>query len=83
VWCGLVVTFVWCNVLGVQAGHKEEENHFEEELEINDYPQQARWKVTHRDTMREVSDMTACAIICRGRHYPTGKEPASGEERKL
>ena len=31
------------------TGVAPEPDHFEEELEINDYPQHARWKATHKD----------------------------------
>lgn len=31
------------------TGVPPEPDHFEEELEINDYPQHARWKATHKD----------------------------------
>lgn len=34
---------------GGPSGVPEEPDHFQEELEINDYPQHARWKATHRD----------------------------------
>jgi hypothetical protein len=34
---------------GANTGVPAEPDHFQEELEINDYPQHARWKATHRD----------------------------------
>ena len=34
---------------GGNTGVPEEPDHFQEEIEINDYPQHARWKATHRD----------------------------------
>ncbi|CAM9567481.1 unnamed protein product, partial [Phaeothamnion confervicola] len=55
---------------------------FEDELEINDYPQQARWKVTQRSTMAQIGETTGAAIITRGVYCPPGKQPPPGE-RKL
>jgi len=56
--------------------------HFAEELEINDYPQQARWKVTHKDALSAITEFTGAAITTRGSYVPPGRPPAPGE-RKL
>ncbi|MCO5602484.1 hypothetical protein L7F22_056616 [Adiantum nelumboides] len=56
--------------------------HYEAELEINDFPQHARWKVTHKDFLGPISDWTEAAITTRGQYFPPGKVPAPGE-RKL
>lgn len=56
--------------------------HFQDEIEINEYPQQARWKVTHRETVRDVQERTECAIIHKGKYCPPGTQPDAGE-RKL
>ncbi|RAL52440.1 hypothetical protein DM860_007297 [Cuscuta australis] len=56
--------------------------HFEAELEINDFPQNARWKVTHKETLGPISEWTGAAITTRGLHIPLGKSPGPGE-RKL
>eukprot|EP00887_Chlorella_sp_A99_P005469 scaffold1.g5469.t1 len=60
----------------------EPTRHFETELEINDFPQKARWKVTHRDLIRDIGEMGA-AIIVKGRYYRPGTAPGPNEERKL
>jgi len=52
------------------------------ELEINDYPQTARWKVTHRDSILAIQEWTKAAIIAKGAYYPPGRNPPAGE-RKL
>ena len=54
---------------------------FAAELEINDYPQQARWKVTHKDALNTIVEFTGCAVTTKGTFYPTGKAPQG--ERKL
>ncbi|GLD94599.1 hypothetical protein PINS_up003210 [Pythium insidiosum] len=64
------------------GGDDGDEGHFYEELEINDYPQQARWKVTQRDASERVSELTGVAIITRGSFVPPGRKPNPGE-RKL
>nr|GMD45294.1 DEAD-box ATP-dependent RNA helicase 42 [Ipomoea batatas] len=56
--------------------------HYEAELEINDFPQNARWKVTHKETLGPISEWTGAAITTRGYYIPPGKVPGPGE-RKL
>mmetsp|Transcript_7732 Transcript_7732/g.11479 ORF Transcript_7732/g.11479 Transcript_7732/m.11479 type:complete len:1173 (+) Transcript_7732:111-3629(+) len=58
------------------------EMHYMEELEINDYPPQARKKVTQRQTLDDVTERTGVAIISRGSYVPPGKKLEIGE-RKL
>ena len=57
-------------------------NHFVEELEINDYPQQARWKVTQKETTSRLQDEFQTAVTLKGQYIESGKTPAEGE-RKL
>eukprot|EP00189_Rhodosorus_marinus_P011328 CAMPEP_0184739904 /NCGR_PEP_ID=MMETSP0315-20130426/2834_1 /TAXON_ID=101924 /ORGANISM="Rhodosorus marinus, Strain UTEX LB 2760" /LENGTH=1102 /DNA_ID=CAMNT_0027209133 /DNA_START=381 /DNA_END=3691 /DNA_ORIENTATION=+ len=52
------------------------------ELEINDYPQHARWKVTHKNSLADIEEFTNCATTTKGLFYPPGRNPAAGE-RKL
>jgi len=56
--------------------------HHQVELEINDYPQQARWKVTHKDSMNSITDNYAVCITTRGAYFQPGRNPPAGE-RKL
>ena len=55
---------------------------FEEELEINDFPQQARWKVTSKEALAMISEYSEAGITVRGTFFAPGKEPPLGE-RKL
>jgi len=57
-------------------------SHFDAELEINDYPQQARWKVTHKDALANITEWTGAAITTRGTYVPPGGKLNPGE-RKL
>jgi ATP-dependent RNA helicase DDX46/PRP5 len=52
------------------------------EIEINDYPQKARWRVTNRDQITMLTELTGAAITTRGTFFPPGKQPGPNE-RKL
>jgi len=52
------------------------------EIEINDYPQMSRWKVTNIDATARIQEWTGTSIVCRGVFVPIGKNPPPGE-RKL
>jgi len=58
------------------------ENHFMEEMEINHYPQQARWKVTQKETTSRLQDEFQTAVTLKGQYVEPGKSPAEGD-RKL
>lgn len=58
-------------------------NYFEEELEINDLPQQVRYKVCSRDSVAQVQEFADVGISVKGTHYPNGREPKEGQDRKL
>ncbi|XP_010539759.1 PREDICTED: DEAD-box ATP-dependent RNA helicase 42-like [Tarenaya hassleriana] len=68
------------NLAKIQADAMPE--HYEAELEINDFPQNARWKVTHKDTLGPISEWTGAAITTRGQYFPPGRALGPGE-RKL
>jgi ATP-dependent RNA helicase DDX46/PRP5 len=55
---------------------------FEAELEINDFPQHARWRVTHANALTDVTENTGCVVTARGNFYAPGRNPPEGE-RKL
>lgn len=55
---------------------------YEEELEINDFPQQARWKVTSKEALAQISEYSEAGLTVRGTYVPTGKAAPEGE-RKL
>jgi len=52
-----------------------------EEMEINDYPQQARWKVTNKEALANLNDLTGCTVTTKGQYYPTGRNPPVGQRR--
>ena len=54
------------------------------EIEINDYPQYARWKVTNRDSVNTIYDVSKAAITVRGTFInPNSKAPLDPAVRKL
>uniref|UniRef100_A0A7S3AHJ0 RNA helicase n=1 Tax=Haptolina ericina TaxID=156174 RepID=A0A7S3AHJ0_9EUKA len=55
---------------------------FTAELEINEYPQTARYKVMQRDSLQAIQEWTKVVITTKGAYYPPGRNPPPGE-RKL
>ncbi|EAQ90881.1 hypothetical protein CHGG_02816 [Chaetomium globosum CBS 148.51] len=56
---------------------------FHATLEINDFPQKARWAVTNRTNVAKILEATSTSITTKGNYYPPGKEPPSGSDPKL
>ncbi|KAI9825508.1 MAG: pre-mRNA processing RNA-helicase [Phylliscum demangeonii] len=56
---------------------------FHATLEINDFPQKARWAVTNRTNVAKILEATATSITTKGSFYAAGKEPQPGENPKL
>ncbi|SPQ92992.1 unnamed protein product (mitochondrion) [Plasmodiophora brassicae] len=59
-----------------------DEDYHCEELDINDYPQNARWKVTARAGLNEIHEKWNVSVTTRGTYVPVGRTPGIGE-RKL
>ena len=57
-------------------------DHFMEEIEINDYPREARWKVTQKETTSRLQDEFQIAVTLKGQYYDAKSQPPEGE-RKL
>ncbi|PHH76511.1 hypothetical protein CDD82_3961 [Ophiocordyceps australis] len=56
---------------------------FHATLEINDFPQKARWAVTNRTNVAKILDSTGTSITTKGNFYAAGKEPQAGQDPKL
>ncbi|KAK5073871.1 pre-mRNA processing RNA-helicase [Lithohypha guttulata] len=56
---------------------------FHATLEINDFPQRARWAVTNRTNVAKILDSTGTSITTKGNFYATGKEPGPNDLPKL
>lgn len=64
-------------------GPKQEAS-FKTELEINDFPQHARWEITHRKTVNMLADQFGAVLIVKGRYVkPGSNQPLPDGERKL
>jgi ATP-dependent RNA helicase DDX46/PRP5 len=63
-------------------GPTQSGSHFETELEINDFPQFARYKVTHKDTLVQIMEHTGAAVTAKGQYAAPGRPLAPGD-RKL
>lgn len=46
---------------------------FESEIVINDFPQNARWKVTHKGFQAEITELTGAAVTTKGIYIAKGK----------
>ncbi|XP_037936781.1 probable ATP-dependent RNA helicase DDX46 [Teleopsis dalmanni] len=69
-------------IAGLMPNQANSFTKYEEELEINDFPQQARWKVTSKEALAQISEYSEAGLTVRGTYVPTGKNPPEGE-RKL
>ncbi|RIA89024.1 P-loop containing nucleoside triphosphate hydrolase protein [Glomus cerebriforme] len=67
-----------------EADKTENTAEYSVEIEINDYPQKARWKVTNKEQISQITELTGAAITTRGTYFAPGRQPAPGSgERKL
>jgi ATP-dependent RNA helicase DDX46/PRP5 len=51
-------------------------------IEINDFPQKARWAVTNRTNVAKILEATGVSITTKGNFYPAGKEPGGTHNRQ-
>ncbi|EPQ59328.1 P-loop containing nucleoside triphosphate hydrolase protein [Gloeophyllum trabeum ATCC 11539] len=65
------------------ASRKADATEFHAIIPINDYPQKARWKVTNKETMVQLIDMTGASVTNKGIFYEAGKEPPPEGPPKL
>ena len=56
-------------------------NYFADKIEINDYPQHARWRVTHKGALDDLIDEYDISITSKGIYVPEGRKPQLGEEK--
>lgn len=67
--------------IGSQDANAQKESRFEEEIEINSFPQQIRWKLTNRDALDQVTEYSEATISVRGLYIPEGRQLKEGEKR--
>ena len=56
---------------------------FHATLEINDFPQKARWGVTNRTNVAKILESTGTSITTKGSFYGPGKDPGPTGDPKL
>ena len=56
-------------------------NHFLQEFEINDYPREARWKVTQKETTTRLQDEFQTAVTLKGEYISTQQGSEDGKRR--
>ena len=56
-------------------------NHFVQEFEINDYPREARWKVTQKETTTRLQDEFQTAVTLKGVYIAPGQTAEEGKRR--
>ncbi|KAI4925162.1 pre-mRNA processing RNA-helicase [Alternaria infectoria] len=52
-------------------------------IEINDFPQKARWAVTNRTNVAKILEQTGVSITTKGNYYPAPKQPGENDLPKL
>lgn len=67
------------NLLKLRANAVAE--YYETEFEINDLPQNVRWKVTHKSFLGPICECTGAAITTRGKFVLPGTALALGEKK--
>lgn len=63
--------------------HGPDAGAFHATLEINDFPQRARWAVTNRTNTSKILDTAQVSITTKGNYYAPPKVPEEGELPKL
>ncbi|KIY73731.1 P-loop containing nucleoside triphosphate hydrolase protein [Cylindrobasidium torrendii FP15055 ss-10] len=58
-----------------KAAASSDTDEFHAIIPINDYPQKARWRVTNKETMTQLIDMTGASVTNKGIYYEPNKEP--------
>ena len=66
---------------GIQMIKVNGKQFFFEEVEINDYPQKARFALNNRVEMDRIQDWTGATVGIRGNYVPPGRKAALGTRR--
>ncbi|XP_046847023.1 LOW QUALITY PROTEIN: probable ATP-dependent RNA helicase DDX46 [Xenia sp. Carnegie-2017] len=72
------------NYIPVEPEKEEEttsDDRYEDEIEINSFPQQARWKITSKDTLSQITEYSEAAVTVRGTYVAPGTQPPEGERK--
>ena len=59
----------------------EQHIRYEEEIEINSFPQQIRFRITTREVLDDIGEYSEAYITVRGLYVPESRQPKEGEKR--
>ena len=54
---------------------------YDEEIEINGFPQQIRFRITTREVLDDIGEYSEAYITVRGLYIPENRQPKEGEKR--
>lgn len=54
---------------------------YEEEIEINAFPQQIRFRITTREVLDDIGEYSEAYVTVRGLYVPESRQPKEGEKR--
>ena len=54
---------------------------YSDEIEINDFPQQIRFRITTREVLDDIGEYSEAYITVRGIYIPESRQPVEGERR--
>ena len=60
---------------------KETNVRYEEEIDINDFPQQARWRITSKEIIEQVREISEAGVTVRGIYIPPNKKANEDDKR--
>ena len=61
-------------------GAAKEQMRYEEEIEINGFPQQIRFRITTREVLDDVGEYAESYVSVRGIYIPPGQKPKEGQK---
>lgn len=65
----------------IRQARQTHDNHWIQEFEINDYPREALWKVTQKETTNRMQDEFRTAVTVKGSYVAPGADPPPGERK--
>merc|ERR1712187_524557 len=54
---------------------------YQTEVEINDFHQSVRWSITHKETLKNIADISDVLITIRGKHFGPFEDVSKGEKK--
>ena len=64
-----------------QPGATQDHMRYEEEIEINGFPQQIRFRITTREVLDDVGEYAESYVSVRGLYIPPGQKPKEGQKQ--